>query len=31
MDLGDSDHRLAFFKGEVPSDLTAVLASGSQE
>jgi hypothetical protein len=31
MDLGDSDHRLAFFKGEVPSDLTAVLALGSQE
>ena len=31
MDLGDSDHRLAFFKGEVPSDLTAVLASGSRD
>jgi hypothetical protein len=30
MDLGDPDHRLAFFKGEVPSDLTAVLALGSQ-
>jgi hypothetical protein len=31
MDLGDSDHRFAFFKGEVPSDLTAVLALGSQD
>jgi hypothetical protein len=31
MDLGDSDHRSAFCKGEVPSDLTAVLALGSQE
>jgi len=30
MDLGDSDHRLAFFNGEVPSDLTAVLSLGSQ-
>jgi len=31
MDLGDSDHRSAFCKGEVPSDLTAVLALGSQD
>ena len=31
MDLGDSDHRAAFFNGEVPSDLTAVLALGSQD
>jgi hypothetical protein len=31
MDLGDSDHRFAFCKGEVPSDLTAVLALGSQD
>ena len=31
MDLGDSDHRLAFFNGEVPSDLTAVLALGSKD
>jgi hypothetical protein len=31
MDLGDSDHRSAFCKGEVPTDLTAVLALGSQD
>jgi hypothetical protein len=31
MDLGDSDHRFAFLNGEVPSDLTAVLALGSQD
>jgi hypothetical protein len=31
MDLGDADHRAAFLEGEVPSDLTATLASGPQE
>lgn len=31
MDLGDSDHRLAFCNGEVPSDLTAVLSLGSKD
>jgi hypothetical protein len=28
MDLGDPDHRAAFRRGEVPSDLTSILASG---
>ena len=28
MDLGDPDHRAAFFAGEVPSDLSAIRASG---
>jgi len=31
MDLGDADHRAAFLAGEVPSDLTATLASGPRE
>ncbi len=31
MDLGDPDHRFAFFKGEVPPDLTAVLSLGSRD
>jgi hypothetical protein len=30
MDLGDPDHRAAFFNGEVPEDLSAVRVSGSQ-
>lgn len=30
MDLGDPDHREAFLNGEVPADLTAFRASGSQ-
>ena len=31
MDLGDPDHRAAFFNGDVPDDLSAVLVSGSRE
>jgi hypothetical protein len=31
MDLGDPDHRAAFLKGEVPPDLTSVLAPGPRE
>ncbi len=31
MDLGDPDHRAAFFAGEVPDDLTAVQAAGPQD
>ena len=31
MDLGDSGHREAFLNGEVPSDVSAVQASGRQE
>ena len=30
MDLGDPDHREAFFEGEVPDDLTAVQVAGPQ-
>lgn len=30
MDLGDPDHRSAFRRGEVPADLTSILASGPQ-
>lgn len=30
MDLGDPDHREAFLNGEVPPDLSAIRASGSQ-
>ncbi len=30
MDLGDPDHRAAFRRGEVPADLTSILASGPQ-
>jgi hypothetical protein len=30
MDLGDPDHRAAFWRGEVPADLTSTLASGAQ-
>ncbi|HEY9715328.1 MAG TPA: hypothetical protein V6C72_17785 [Chroococcales cyanobacterium] len=31
MDLGDPDHRAAFFEGEVPDDLTAVQVTGPQD
>lgn len=31
MDLGDPDHRAAFFEGEVPDDLTAVQVAGPQD
>jgi hypothetical protein len=31
MDLGDPDHRAAFLEGEVPGDVTAVIASGPRE
>jgi hypothetical protein len=31
MDLGDPDHRAAFFEGEVPDDLTAVRVAGPQD
>lgn len=31
MDLGDPDHRAAFLSGEVPSDLSAIRASGPQQ
>ena len=30
MDLGDPDHRAAFRRGEVPSDLTSILSSGAK-
>lgn len=31
MDLGDPDHRAAFLAGEMPSDLSTIRVSGSQE
>jgi len=31
MDLGDPDHRAAFLAGEVPGDVTAVIAAGPSE
>jgi hypothetical protein len=31
MDLGDPDHRAAFMEGEVPGDVTSVIASGPRE
>jgi hypothetical protein len=31
MDLGDPDHRTAFQRGEVPSDLTSVQLSASED
>jgi hypothetical protein len=31
MDLGDPDHRAAFFAGEVPADVAAIQLSGARE